>query len=573
MPGAGLAGSENEEGLPAGAELLRAPPTRSIGLNSTGVFVVSVLVQVVGVIATIVLYRLLPPHFAGIGLPASACAPLGPVYGHAFSLLAAAALFLLIAASVNQLADLRMGTAYIYFIARGHPARQLSGTFIALRFALIATGSLIVLAIAPMFLNLHAWNPNCGVGDVYVPFVVFMALPSLMTISTFYNQYYVGVGQSIRAQYPMLVESLFRTGALILAALFFPNIWGLTVAYAVGVVASATFCAPTLIRMLGPPLWAEVRRLFDYAAPLMGGLVLQYIVANITPFLLLGLLGATLGQTSIAVFGPVNGFRILLLAIPLAIAVPLFPNLSALHAKGSIDAIRRRTWRALRYTAMLLIPGTVALVVYRVTFLNIFFNAAIVSSGQLPLALLAVSAFAYGLAQVMTVALNAVGRQKLELYLSALQAAILLGASVVLIPLYQLTGSAIAILLASVAALALNAAYTERYIGIRVQLRPILTIFGSAAATFLVLSRINSLVSIRNSAALIAFVLIGFVVYALVLAAVGELSQQDVRILSSSIGLPDRVGRALARLCWRKEAGGVLESIPRPAPPPPPNGG
>jgi O-antigen/teichoic acid export membrane protein len=549
-----LAGSENDSALPAGAELLRAPVTRSVGLNSTGVFVISILIQAIGFASTLVLYQLLPRNFpspGGAAAAACATATMHPYpFAHAASLLAASIIFLLIAASINQLADLRMGAAFIYFVARGQSAKQLSGTFLALRFLFVGVGSLVAFLVLPRLLSLHAWSTDCGVGDVYLPFAVFMLLPTLMNFSTFYNQYYVAVGQSIRAQYPMLVESVFRTVALIVSAVFVPSIWGLTAAYTVGVVASAAFSAPIVIRMLGPPLKAEVRRLFAYAAPLMGGLLLQYVIANVTPFLLLGLLGESVGQTAVYVFSPVNGFRILLMAIPIAISVPLFPNLAALHAGGALDAVKRRVWRALRYTAMLLVPGAVALVVYRVTFLTLF-NNQVVGPGQVPLAILAVSAFAYGLALVITIALNAVGRQVLELYLTIVQAAILVVASIILIPLYQLTGSAIAILLSSVAALLLNVVYMERYLRVKIQLRPILTIFASAAATFFVFSRINAFVTIRDTAALVTFVFIGFVVYALVLAAVGELSKEDVRILSSSLGFPSPVGEVLSRLCWR----------------------
>jgi hypothetical protein len=52
---------------------------------------------------------------------------------------------------------------------------------------------------------------------------------------------------------------------------------------------------------------------------------------------------------------------------------------------------------------------------------------------------------------------------------------------------------------------------------------------------------------------LFSFLLIGFVVYAFVLAAIGELTKADLLTITTAIGLPERLAIVLGRLCWRAE--------------------
>jgi O-antigen/teichoic acid export membrane protein len=184
--------------------------------------------------------------------------------------------------------------------------------------------------------------------------------------------------------------------------------------------------------------------------------------------------------------------------------------------------------------------------------------------GAIPLAILAVSAIPLALSQIIGTALNSIGLQRMEFYLTSLQVVVLF----VGIFAFRETGGvlgftglaaiAFAALLSSIAALALNSYFLYTNMRVPFRWRPLWTIPLAAAAEFLVMSRLNALASINSYFAvdrwyqLLEIGALALVVYVGVLIAVGELSQQDVRIYASALGIPERWGNRLARICWRK---------------------
>jgi len=201
------------------------------------------------------------------------------------------------------------------------------------------------------------------------------------------------------------------------------------------------------------------------------------------------------------------------------------------------------------------------LAIYRTDFL-VTLTQPSYAVAAVPLAILAVSAIPAGLAMVIGTALNSIRLQRLELYLTTTQVAVLFGTAVLLGPpgnllarfgIGVLMSSAIAVFASSIAALAVNTYFMERYLRVRIAARPVLTIALAAGIAFYVISRINLIISVHRFYALLGAVVLGFVVYAFVLAAIGELTQADVRRIGGMIGLPRSVIEPMARLCRVKE--------------------
>lgn len=542
----------------------------SVGLSSTGVFVISLLIQLLGYI---------PTHFFAQHVGASS---------DGRDVLGLFQLFLLLASSVNMVGDLRIGSAYTFYVARGETPGTGTATYFFLRAGLVAAAGAMVFVSGPLL----------GYAPLQLAplFALWMLLPILWSVSAVYAQQSAALGQSIKGQVPLLVESVTRT-----AALTFVAVWSLglgkasysevlapiTYAYLVGAGASALYSAPAVRRTIQRFRLEVAKRYFLYAWPLMASLMLLYLASTLPQFFV----AAHYGPGELNIFLAPNGLRILLLSIPGAIAVPLFPHLSGLHKRRDYELIRQRTWAAIRYAAIVTVPLIAAMVVYRVNVLNDLYQTAYANQGALPLVLLAVSGLPAVLAQIIGTALNSVGLQRLELYLTSLQVALLLVVMTLLmapVGLLGLSGSvaaSAAILVSASAALALNAYFMHTLLGVKIQLRSAGTIVVAAAASFFVVGRFNALIDIHGFPLLVVGVALGVTVYALVLAGVGELSKADVRLLSGAVGLPGRVGEALARLCWRAEswpvnpmpAGGAAglrpldPSLESPGPEPPPD--
>ena len=520
---------------------LPATRGRSLAFGSAGVFFVTIAIQLLGYLPTF--------YFAhGVGAD--------PNDNTGRALLGTFQWFLLLASSINMIGDLRIGSAYTFYIARGESPKVGTGTYLALRVAMVGIGGLALWALGPAL--------PYNTGQYLELFALWMALPLLWSLPTVYLQLWVAEGESVRGQMPQLLESIVRTAALTyigLASLSDPKasfptlIPEITYAYVLGAAVSALYSFPAVRRELQRYRGAVARRLFSYAWPLMGSLLLLYLSSTLVQFLVV----VALKPDKYNVFLAANGWRILALAIPAAVAVPLFPHLSGLHRTGDYELIRQRTWAALRYTALAVIPVTLAMVVYRVNLLHTFYTAPYAEQGSTALALLALAAVPASLSQVIGTALNSVGKQRLELYLTALQVAVLVVASVALLDPFHvfglagLTAASLAVLLSSVAALLLNTYFMETLLGVRIQLRSIGTIAGASAVAFFAVSQFNDQFLVNRYYELFAGVALGFAAYAVVLAAVGELSKTDVRLVVGGLGLPGAVARGLARLCWREE--------------------
>ncbi len=503
----------------------------SLTLSSGFVFATALVIQVLGVVGSIFLYKHIGINTAGQAL------------------IGTAQLFLLIGSSINGVGDLRIGSAYTYFLARGKKATDNTGTYLMVRTLMVVGASVTLFVIAPLEIGPY----RIASASELVPLGVFLTLPVLWSFSTVYSQMYIGLGNSLRAQFPSLIEAIVRLPVLIYVAYDMKSLEGITIAYAVGASSSAIYSLRAVMGRVRRFVFAEAVHLFRYAWPLMGGLMLNYLVTNMVPLFV----NAQLGATQFSIFLTANGWRVLVLSLPTAVATPLFPYLAGLHKQERYELVRSGTWHALRYTAMLLVPGVVALVTYRYEFLNVFANKLYAGPGAWPLAILVVAAIPLSLSQIILSSLDAIGRRRLELYITAIQVAVLLVGIVVLLPPYgllkhnALIAASIAVLLSGVASIVMNTYFMETLIRVHIDLKSIVRISVSAALSFASLSLLNRVrvVPVLSGVELLGAVFLGFGVYFLVLAAVGELTAEDVQRIGASLSLPRRVYEPLSRLC------------------------
>ncbi len=548
---------------------------RPLGISSSLVFLISVLIQGIGFVGNYFIAH----HIGG--------------YNSGLTVIGVAGLFLTIASTINGLADLRVGSAYTYYIARGRDPAELTGTYTGLRLGMVALTCISLLALAPLlYFTQGAYScvhsaattivPQCAsLGPGYTwaltlpPSIelaalgLFLLVPILWSPGTIYTQLWIARGDSARSQIPLLLQSIVQTSVLITLAFITPlpevAVFGFAAAYVLGGVASAVYSLPAVLRLSHRFQGGEARRMFTFAWPLMGGLVLAYIWTVAPTFLV-----STFSPSAVTFFLASNGFRVLLLGLPVAISTPLFPHLTNLHVRREYEALRRRTWAALRYTAMVVVPAAIAMVVYRSPLLNTLFVHSYAVYGQYSMAILAVSAVPAAFSQIILTALTSVGRQRLDLYLQTTQVAVLLVAGFLLLPPYgpfagdlaTLTGSptsgvvagaSFAVLLSSLAGFGVNTLFMERILAVRIQPRPIITITFSAAVSFAALSVLNDYINPNRWFILIPAILLGFLVYYVVLALTGEMSKQDARSIPRWLGLPAALGGLLAVVCWRNE--------------------
>ena len=513
------------------------PVHRGLGRSSYGVFILTTLIQVMGVISTAVVGHTFFHRIPSPGTPTGLT-----IWGEIV-------FFLLIASSINWLGDLRVGAAYTYYVSRGQPAKELTGTYLTLRVVLV---SLIGLAALPATFVLGGALHFSYSSPTYQSFGLFLVLPVLWSPWMVVSQLRIARGSSIQAQYPQFVEVGVRTVAIISVIFLDPGLLGFTYAFVIGAAASFAYCIPELWREMSPPAQARAVQLLRYSWPLMGSLMFQFLASNAPPFFVTGLLH----QSSLfAVFSWDNGWRILLLSVPSAVVLPLFPYLASFHARGDYALVQRKTWEALRFTALIVLPASIAIVVYRVPIPNVIVDGQVAQLGAITIALLAISAIPLGLSQVIGTALNSIGYQRLELYISGDDrrgyGCVDRGLVPVLsdplghrgrCPRRVVRGPGAECVLHGAASSRPDSGLAHRPdhgggprrvphdVGVESVCQP------------------KSLVDpVPLHPARLRRVLPS------VLAGIGELTKADLLTITGAVGLPDRLGHMLGRLCWRAE--------------------
>ena len=197
------------------------------------------------------------------------------------TLLGTAQLFLLIGSSINGVGDLRLGTVYTYFLARGKPPTDNTTTYLLVGLMMDCAACVVLFVIAPLTIGgssiTHGSNEWMDLG-------IFLTLPILWSFSGLYSNLHIGLGNSLKAQYPSLVEALARLPALIFVSYDVHSIEGIAIAYVIGASASTIFSIPALLPRLRASRWSEAVGMFRFAWPLMGSLFINYVVTNMTPF-------------------------------------------------------------------------------------------------------------------------------------------------------------------------------------------------------------------------------------------------------------------------------------------------
>ena len=520
-------GSEDAGTIP----LARHP----FGFSSAAVFGAILLVQAVSFAGLVVLYKL-------IGVSAQGQALLGTIQ-----------LFFLISYSISSVGDLRFGSAFTFFIARGKSPKDSTSTYLALRFVIAGFAGALLLVVGTLDIGGQTLAPT---PELIGLLGAFLALPFLWSLPSVYTQLNVARGDSIRAQYPSLVEIGVRTSLLVWAAVFDPTPWGITSAYVLGAAASAAYSTPALLTQLDRFRRSEALLMFRFAWPLMGSLSLSYVATNAMPFLV----EAAAGVRELNIFNAVNGFRVVALSFATAVATPLFPLVSGLHQRRAYSEVRVRTVRALRYTSMVVIPGSLALALYSKVLLEVF-TAPSYFSGTEALAILAVSVVPASLSVIIYTTLVGIGRQRLELYISGLQVVTLFGGAAVLLPpvsavpsIGVLTAAALVILISSCTGLVLNLYFLSTLISPRVPWRSLTTI-SICSVTGLGLGMWFDTRFIAGPLVQLTLGLVGGLAAVLALGIlVGELTKQDVRFIVASLRLPPSWGDFIARLCWKEHS-------------------
>ncbi len=531
------------------------------GINTFVGLISAVLIQILGWIGTKLLFIHLVPSGSA-------------TYSYGLNLLGTVSFLSLLFAVVTGIGGFRIGNAMVFFVARGADRRPLVGTYIIWHSVTFSILSSIIVILALQW----GWVPAAYL----VPLVLFVVLVPLLHVLPFaYSAERTAMGQAALGLMPNVVEAVVRMGLIVYFV--FPYSPGQTpltlsptafsvavvtkiaIAYVFGAFAGFLFSTPILRDISFRNFWPTLRDLFSYATPLMLAMLLTFSVTLVTPAVVKALAGFAVFQA----YSSVNAFLILLMFLPNAVVLPLFPTLARLHAEGRMVELRQRVTKAIRYTFLILAPGIVVISVYRVDLLNLMYNASLIPLGANAMIVVSIATLPMALFLITGTTLDAVGLQRREFYASAVQLIAIFTSLVFLVPRYNVVGATLSVVLGSMAGLAMNVWYLHRNMPIHVPYRSVITVLAASAATFALFSNtiyititegVGQFLHLRVSVyhipvqywyVLIPVIALGTLVYGCLLLVIGEITKEDVLELTQSAGLPDSLGRALAKFCWK----------------------
>ena len=396
----------------------------------------------------------------------------------------------------------------------------------------------------------------CLLGDARTQLGLLLLLPCILLtgIENLHKHYFYGTGNIRPPAIVELTEQFIRTGAVLgLLVLLLPQyperVVGIIVA---GMCCSELFSSVTLVllfrRHMGRPAALPgkgedprrlKRRMCSIALPIAATALLGNLMGSANAVLIpQRLVHAGMDvSAAMSAFGVLCGMTVPMLCLPTAfigaMGLVLVPKLSQSVALGRMDEVRRRIYKALLATSVLVMPALAILVVLGPTIGVYLFREATVGRYMVPLS---VGVLLSCYQSVLSGVLSGIGRQAAAARSSLICGAVQLGCTWVLmgLPGVELGGYVAGFVLSSALGALLN--YWE--VSRRTGLKPCLFQWCTAPALSALLMGlvINLLFRILldagmdGAAACLACILFGGVLYLAALSAQGVRPSQLFRL-------------------------------------------
>lgn len=255
-------------------------------------------------------------------------------------------------------------------------------------------------------------------------------------------------------------------------------------------------------------------------------------------------LGLFLGKTEAGIFGAIRRIPLVLLGVASAVAIVLFPSISAMGARGEREAIQSAMDKTIRYLSMLLVPIIAFVVLFAEQVIRLAIGEPFVP-GAHALRVLCLYVLVAALANAHGTLLLGMGHPK-----PAARAGILFAAAVVLLDLVLIPydirslglrlgglgilGAALGTLLAGMLFYWTLRSANRRLVGYRERGHVWRHLVG-AAAMGAILWALDLAMPLERWFHVPLFALLGGLVYAAALFVLRELRREDVRALTDSV--------------------------------------
>jgi len=255
-------------------------------------------------------------------------------------------------------------------------------------------------------------------------------------------------------------------------------------------------------------------------------------------------LGVFLGKADAGVWGAIRRIPLVLLGVGTAVAIVLFPSISAMGARGERREIQDAMDKALRYLSMLLVPIVTFVVLFAEPVIRIAIGADFVT-GANALRIMCIYVLVATFAYAHGTLLMGLGKPGAAARMGLLYSVLVVVLDLVLIPYdiqslgirlagLGLLGAAVGTLTAGVVWYAGLRYASYRKVGYRERAHVVRHVLGAAAMSAALLG-LDRIVPFERWFHAPLFALLGVTVYALALFALRELRREDVRLILDNV--------------------------------------
>lgn len=215
----------------------------------------------------------------------------------------------------------------------------------------------------------------------------------------------------------------------------------------------------------------------------------------------------------------------------------LFPKVSNWHATGEIARAEAALARAFTYSLLLAVPVVAGGMLLGKELLYYLYGSGF-ESGAIALVFLLLVQVANIFMYLQTMCLNAFDQPRRSFIATAIAACLNIGLNLVLIPIFGITGAAIATLVSITLNALISYAYLSRSMHIRLEKRPVMNILVSTLMMVIVVLLCIFILGLGSVYFLATAISAGGLVYFFVLFRLDRGIRDDIQSIISAFGIP-----------------------------------
>jgi O-antigen/teichoic acid export membrane protein len=432
-------------------------------------------------------------------------------------------LLLAYAGIIGLFTDGGVSGAALQRISEGESQNEYFSAHAAVRVILLAASLTILLAARPLFVDLN----QSGL------FLWLLGALVVTTVAGIISTGVYGGGKVGILQIADLANNVVRVIVQVIAVYFGYSVGGLAAGFIAGIVAGLLIN----IRVLSMKIVRFGRRNIQGLLSFSGWAFVTGLTGALLGYADTILVGYFLSNSEIGMYKTSFQLATIALFVMVALRTALYPKIAAWMKAGETGSVETALSRAITYSLALAVPAAFGAWVLGSSLLYYLYGAPFVAAGP-ALSLLFMVELITVFLSLETMCLGALNMPKSVFLVTAIGAASTILLDLLLIPLYGITGAALALLLGTgIFALAAHHVLKKR-IQVRIEKKPVISIVVSSLVMAVCVSAYQYIIHDMNVFLIAGAVVVGILIYSLLLMRFDKGIRDEVRDMVTGLGLP-----------------------------------